>query len=118
MGSAVRAQCECGFEQEFMIGGGMLTFHELCCFPCLCQDCHRIVTTNLLDQSPTCPDCGGTSVVPYDQKELMGNEGSNNVTEWSPGKIGRQLALTDGSYYCPQCDSYRLRFEDSGLCWD
>ncbi len=119
MGSAVRAQCECGYKQEFMIGGGRMTFRELCCFPCLCQDCKRIVTANLFDQPPICPDCDSTNVVSYDQKQLVENQGSKDVATWCMGEeLGRELKLADGLYYCPECDSFRLRFEDSGLCWD
>jgi hypothetical protein len=33
MGLAVRAKCECGYDQEFQIGGGMSSFQELCLFP-------------------------------------------------------------------------------------
>jgi len=30
MGSAVRAKCGCGYDQEFLIGGGMETFESDC----------------------------------------------------------------------------------------
>ena len=43
MRSAVLAKCECRYEQEFAIRGGMATSHELCAIPCLCRDCERIV---------------------------------------------------------------------------
>ena len=31
---------------------------------------------------------------------------------------GRELKLTDAAYYCPSCDSFRLRFVGTGICWD
>jgi Zn finger protein HypA/HybF involved in hydrogenase expression len=97
----------------------MATFHELCAFPCLCRDCKRIVDANLLDAPASCPDCKNANVVPYDHEELCEDRGEVTVTSWSLDEhLGRELVLTDGTYYCPSCDSFRLRFEDTGLCWD
>ena len=119
MGSAVQAKCECGYEEEFMIGGGMTTFHKLCLFPCLCRDCQQIVQANLLDTPAICPECKGVTVEPYDQEELCEQRGGEHVASWSPeGPLGRELGLTDGEYYCPSCDTFRLRFQDTGICWD
>ena len=119
MGSAVLAKCECGYEQEFAIGGGMTTFHELCCFPCLCRECKRIVQANLLDTPASCPDCEGDRIVPYDDGELCEQPDDETATSWSLGEqLGRELMLTNGMYYCPSCDSFQLKFQDSGLSWD
>jgi len=119
MGSAVQANCECGYEQEFAIGGGMGNFHELCLFPCLCRDCKCIVSVNLLSKPGSCPNCQGDSIVPYDDEQLCEKRGDETVASWSlDEELGRELVLTGGIYYCPACDSFRLRFRDSGLCWD
>lgn len=119
MGSSVKASCKCGYEQEFAIGGGMMSFQELCWFPCLCRGCKRIVQANLLQTPLTCPECKSGNIAPYDQPDLCQQQGSNVVTSWNlTDEIGREVKLTDGVYYCPACDSYHLIFEDSGLCWD
>lgn len=97
----------------------MATFRELCAFPCLCRACTKIVTANLLDRPPICPDCQGDKVVPYDPEELCNERGEATVASWNiSDRLGRELVLTDGRYYCPSCNSFGLRFQDAGLCWD
>ena len=119
MGSSVKAKCECGYDQEFLIGGGMATFETDCLFPCLCRVCKAIVSANLLEKPPACPECKSPAITPYDHEDLCQKKGKQEVTSWNlDGSNGRQLMLTDGSCYCPSCDSFRLVFEDSGLCWD
>jgi Zn finger protein HypA/HybF involved in hydrogenase expression len=112
MGSQVQATCECGFKETFSIGGGMLDSETFCAFPCLCRDCKRIVEVNLMDEPATCPDCKGENIEPYDNDALVKREGGNEVTSWMGFK------LTDDPHYCPKCDSFRLRFTDTGLCFD
>lgn len=119
MGSSVKATCECGYEQPFQIGGGIATFRELCLFPCLCRNCKQIVGANLLQRPLACPECQSRNIVPYDQPELIEKEGSEVVASWGlKDDIGRELKLTNGFYYCPHCDTYRLRFTDFGILWD
>jgi hypothetical protein len=119
MGSTVLAKCECGSEQQLLIGGGKASFGKVCLFPCLCPECKRIVGVNLLDKPASCPDCHGKEVVPYDDEELCEQRGEETVASWSlREQPERDVVLTDGNYYCPTCDSFRLRFENDGLMWD
>ena len=119
MGSAVRATCKCGYDETFMIGGGMRDFTTVCWFPALCRACSRIVPVNLLSNRPKCPECGSVRIAPYDQDELAEETGNQVVVEWSmKEQIGRDLRLTNGRYYCPSCDSFDLTFADAGICWD
>lgn len=118
MGSFVRATCECGYEHEFAIGGGMRDFLEVCLFPCLCRDCKRIVQVNLLDTPLSCSNCRSHNVVPYDHDELCEEQGLSDITSWSVERVGRELRLTDGRYHCPACASFRLRFQEGNICWD
>ena len=119
MGSAVKAKCECGDAPEFLIGGGMATFETHCLFPCLCRVCKTIVSANLLQTPLACPECKSLAITPYDQEDLCQKKGEQEVTSWNlNGSDGRQLRLTNGTYYCPSCDSFRLVFEASGICWD
>jgi hypothetical protein len=114
MGSLVEANCKCGYKDEFMIGGGMLNFKEVCYFPAFCRKCKNIVDVNMLDNQLTCPDCGEKSVTPYDQESLVSKAGKNKVAEWNViGEVGRSLVLTDGPYFCPACEEYTLSFKES-----
>ena len=97
----------------------MADFREVCSFPCLCRNCKDIVNANLLQPPLTCPECQSQRVAAYDQAELLEKEGHNVVTSWNVrDQIGRELKLTDGLYYCPCCETYRLRFVDFGIHWD
>lgn len=119
MGSAIRAKCECGYDQEFLIGGGMSNFEELCLFPCLCRECKAIVSANLLQNPLACPECESKVITPYGQGELCQKGGKKEVASWKlGGNESKRLSLTDGAYYCPPCNSFGLTFEDSGFCWD
>ena len=119
MGCAARATCDCGYEETFMIGGGMRDGATRCSFPCLCKQCHVIVAVNVLAEQPECPACGSTQVIPYDTEELVRRKGEECVAEWNMGdEPGRSLQLTDGFYFCPACDSFGLRFADGDILWD
>ncbi len=119
VGLSVKARCECGYEKEFLIGGGMFSSNELCLFPCLCRSCDRIVTGNLFAAQLTCPECEKETVVPYDDQSLVELRSHHIVVFWrTKHKLGRILELTNGKYYCPTCCSYRLTFEKGDICWD
>jgi predicted Zn-ribbon and HTH transcriptional regulator len=112
MGSQVLATCECGYAEKFLIGGGMANSETFGAFPCLCRDCKRIVEVNLMDEPATCPDCKGENIEPFDNDALVKRAGGEVVGSW----MG--FMLTDDPHYCPKCDSFSLRFSDTGLCWD
>lgn len=119
MGSSVKAVCKCGYEGSFAIGGGMISFETVCEFPCLCKKCNQIVECNLLNKRVACPECKSTRVVPYDDKQLCGKPGTVVVTSWNMEKrLGRELELTNGTYFCPKCQKFDLEFQDEGICWD
>ena len=119
MGSAVTAVCKCGYEKDFMIGGGMMDFMEVCHFPCLCKKCEAVVDVNIMVSPPICSVCKDSGVVPYDNEELILELGEEEVASWNmEEKLGREVKLTDGKYYCPNCKEFHLTFLDGGLCWD
>lgn len=119
MGLQVIARCECGLEEEISVGGGMMDFTTNCSFPCLCTGCHSVVEANLLDTAMSCPKCGATPLIPYDDPRLAESTGQKVVAQWNVGQeLGRELMLTDGNYLCPACGRMSLRFADTGLCWD
>ena len=119
MGSAVIAICDCGVNEEILIGGGMMNFTTTCYFPCCCENCNEVVQVNLLSKKMRCPKCRSQKVTPCDDPKIVDKLGNKTIAEWNmQGKIGRELILSDGSYWCPKCKKPNLRFEDGGMCWD
>ena len=119
MGSAVIAICECGYMAESAIGGGMATFKEICYFPVYCEVCLELVEANLLAKPVKCPACEGSRVIPYDNVKLIGEIGENEIESWNMEEdLGRELVLTDGTYFCPSCEEFKLRFKHGMVNWD
>lgn len=116
MGSEVIAYCKCGLKANILIGGGRVNFLTTCYFPCLCVRCSNVVQANLLTKTLRCPKCRSTKLTPYDNTDLAGSPGQDEVAEWNvEDKLGRTLKLTNGTYKCPKCEKFTLRFKDSGL---
>lgn len=119
MGSSVKAQCTCGFEKDFIIGGGMMNFATFCAFPCYCEKCRNIVEANLISKPLQCPKCKSDNIIPYDNKKLRLSRGKEIVCEWNmEDDLGRNLELYNGNYFCPKCRKMSLKFINSGICWD
>ena len=119
MGSLVIAVCECGYTAESAVGGGMATFKEICYFPAYCEQCHELVEADLLARPVNCPVCEGTPVTPYNDEKLIGEIGEEEVESWNMEEdLGRELVLTNGTYFCPACEEFKLRFKPGMLCWD
>lgn len=96
-----------------------MNFMEVCYFPVLCRNCKEIVQLNLLSERKLCPKCKGSQVIPYDNKKLVGKLGKNEVVSWNiEEQLGRVLRLTDGTYFCPSCGEYKLRFGPGDILWD
>lgn len=119
MGSQVIAKCVCGYHAKSLIGGGMLNFTTTCYFPCLCENCERIVEANLLEKELHCPECKSLGCTPYDDPKLTGSSGEHSIVEWNVSELlGRMLVLNDGSYKCPNCGEMKLTFTSGGIDWD
>jgi hypothetical protein len=119
MGASVHVRCKCGYQADNLpIGGGMSDFQFSCSFPVFCTGCQRLVLANLLDTPPTCPDCRGAGVLPYDCQELQRRAGEEVVSWNMNNELGRVLTLTDGEYFCPSCREYNLSFRKAHLMWD
>jgi hypothetical protein len=51
--------------------------------------------------------------------KLIGEIGENEIESWNMEEdLGRELILTDGTYFCPSCEEFKLRFKPGMLCWD
>ena len=118
MGSSVNASCPCGYSAEAMIGGGMLNFQDTFLFPAICPKCAEVVTINLLAKTPACRACRSRRVQSYHLDELLGEAGSETVVEWRNPRDWSLISLTDGTYLCPSCGDFTLRFRAGGILWD
>ncbi len=95
MGSAISAECSCGFTTGTMLtGGGMLTFQTMDMQPCLCRRCHVLFCGNVKQKPVHCPECG------------------REATPYAKGGLG------DGPYECPECGEEKLVFSGGLICWD
>lgn len=120
MGASVIASCSCGLDTgDIWVGGGISNFTVFCAFPIYCKACDGIRVTNMYDMPLTCLECGDGEVTPYDDPSLVGEPGAESVFEWNTnGRLGRDLKLTDGTYLCPACRNFTLRFSEGSICWD
>jgi hypothetical protein len=112
---------ECHFAAHLPIGADANNVAVRCLFPSYCEDCRDIVEADLFLVPLGCPDCGGERVTPYDDVLLVGKAGDDEVVSWNvKDHLGRVPVLTDGTYLCPDCSGFTLRFcvdyEGDGLC--
>ena len=116
MGTIVSANCGCGFNGKFAVGGGMDNYADTCLFPCLCGKCRQIVHPNLFQKPLHCPKCGSPDPIPYDDPRLVGSSGTQNVASWYMNlESDQELVLTNGTYLCPSCGKMTLCFRVTAL---
>jgi uncharacterized Zn finger protein (UPF0148 family) len=67
----------------------------------------------MYDPDVSCPHCYTSSVVPYDDPSLAVTGGvEDEIFSWNTSdRLGRELKLYDGKYFCPSCDRFSLMFE-------
>ncbi|MDG1816380.1 MAG: hypothetical protein P8H22_09800 [Glaciecola sp.] len=117
MGSIVKANCQCGFEQKIHIGGGIGDFKKNCAFPCFCHHCTKLVVANMMANNKDCPICENDSLVSYMHNTIASIDGDRNVISWRLQKDGvdEMLMLDNGHYICPQCKGVSLTFSLVGM---
>ena len=105
MGSLVQANCNrCNFSKDLQLGAGRRTFKETAMWPVWCNA------------------CGNLSVA---LTWSLGTEKGEPIERnWFERLLGRpvkyrikyiDLRLTDGTYLCPSCKKFSLRFQLIGL---
>ena len=64
-----------------------------------------------------CSNCDTSSVLPYDDPSLAPTgDVVDEIFSWNTAaRLGRELILHDGKYFCPSCDNFSLRFEVAAL---
>ena len=112
MGSQVIANCKCGVNQTISVGGGKYSFRKINYFPALCPHCNEIVQTNLIDKKLRCPLCNKGNTIPYNDPKLIGEVGKETISH------SYDYVLTDGTYYCSNCEGMTIHFKRGSLLWD
>lgn len=112
MGSQVIAICKCGVNTKILVGGGKQSFKVIDYFPGYCSSCKEVVQINLKNVKLTCPFCENNTAIPYNNSNLIGNNGEKVVAQSFIN------VLTNGTYYCPHCNNMTLNFLRDNLHWD
>ena len=118
MGTMVEAVCGCGYSSGVMaLGGGRSNHFTSCGFPCYCKACKSLFKANMYDPDVSCPNCDTSSVVPYDDLSLALTDGVvDEMFSWNTSdRLGRELKIHDGKYFCPSCSESGLRFSEISL---
>jgi|TARA_R110002020_G_scaffold103640_3_gene242852 predicted RNA-binding Zn-ribbon protein involved in translation (DUF1610 family) len=112
MGSQIIATCKCGLNTVVSVGGGRYSSKEIYYVPCLCTHCNSVVQVNFLDKSLACLDCGQKNAILYYKTTLEEKKGEKIIFQRDKN------LLTDGTYFCPNCERVSLRFQVGNLLWD
>ena len=119
-GSIVTAKCEsCGYDSGgLFLFGGKANFKTVCRFPAYCANKKSLVLVNLMDEKLESQACPDQIPVPYTDPQMFQNPGTKTIASWNlPEPKNKQVKLTDGDYFCPNCEKFNLHFRHSGL-WD
>ncbi|MDD5299071.1 MAG: hypothetical protein PHD65_01095 [Gallionella sp.] len=124
MGQIIGAFCPCGYKEPALyIGGGMMNFKTHHGFPAYCPAGKpHLVMVNLLEEPLKCPQHKKTPI-PYSDKSLVGKLGRKSLLMsrvLAPSNNTRVLEfeLTNGTYLCPKCQNFTLKFRDLNICFD
>jgi hypothetical protein len=113
MGMVLEAECPCGYVGRSVLGAGMGDFDTSCAGPALCTMCASVVTVELMDTPPLCPDCQWEAIS-YDNRavqDLDNASGEYPLASWNLPD-GRSFTLPGGArYVCPQCTQATMTFE-------
>ncbi len=114
-GDIITAECECGFKNTMMLGGGKLNFETVFLFPYYCTECSEMKVLNALSESHCCDKCNSGNVIPYDDESLRLHFSNNVVFSRSVDTVIH--ILYDDFYFCPKCKEFKMKFTQTGN-WD
>ena len=119
MGLVLEATCPCGYEGRASLGGGMADRGRGCPVPALCTMCVSVVTAEVTDEDPRCPQCGGIAI-PYDRladTETGESSDRHPTFDWNRSD-GWSFTLSGADrYLCPQCCEATMTFREL-ICFD
>lgn len=124
MGQIIRASCPCGYKNDSIrIGGGVRDTGKKFSFPAYCPGKEpHIVSANLCSKTLRCSP-HKTKPILYNDESLIGKRGrSIRVSFWAEAKEAGSppltFELTSGTYLCPACQNYTLKFSAPYICFD
>jgi hypothetical protein len=123
MGGILEAHCACGFESgHLLVGGGMLTFHEICHAPAVCLRCNIFLMKNYMKKYSKCPECNKKVVFyndPSVQMEFVSSshDEEDQIFSWYLDEERGHFDLPKTTFFCPNCKNVTLKFRDIGN-WD
>lgn len=124
MGQIIGASCPCGYKEPALrIGGGMTSFRTHHGFPAYCSAGKpHLVMVNLLEEPLKCPR-HKKAPIPYSDKSLVGKPGKKSllmsrVLSPSDNTKVLEFELTNGTYLCPVCQNFTLKFRDRKIRFD
>ena len=79
--------------------------------------CKSLFKADMYAEDVACSNCDTSSVLPYDDPSLaLTDEVVGEIFSWNTAaRLGRELILHDGKYFCVRCDNFSLRFEVAAL---
>lgn len=111
MGMSLPATCKCGFSERTVVGAGRADFQKICGFPCFCTACRQFHTVDVFANDRKCPNCETDSLLLYDDPSLSDHSSDEVIADWNASShLGRQLILTQSSYFCPGCQRLSMKF--------
>jgi hypothetical protein len=111
---ALEARCPCGYVDRSALGAGKRDFDGHCAAPALCVMCASVVTVELLDTPPLCPDCQ-YEAIPYDSQAVQDLDNALGkrypLASWRLPD-GKSFTLPGcARYVCPHCTVATMTFE-------
>lgn len=130
MGNVYGGKCPlCGYEQQFFLGGGMMSINLEMSAGALPEDeqatlkrmkerqvIARFNVENFIVECPDCHKIMGKTII-----EVEGKDGSRHIFGEHCDSCGKRLRIhwdnTEAELQCPKCQEGIIIFEEEGL-WD
>ena len=117
MGQILQLSCSCGGQMKTPFGPKMPP-PKVCFFPFYCRACKGMSSLDVDAEILICQHCGSRDVIPYGSPETVGSIGERIVLQVGPReRLAEVLNITDGTYWCPACESFGLSLRSCGH-WD
>jgi Zn finger protein HypA/HybF involved in hydrogenase expression len=104
MGSVFDASCPCGFQGSVTVGAGRSDFQTNSKFPFYCDTC-GMVSVNISDPTPVCPQCQSTQITPYGRSPISPDGSETYFMQWRTYRAGKT------GHLCPKCGQHNMVFE-------
>lgn len=116
MGGVIKAMCQsCKYKQDNLSLGHGFDFTRGSLMPAHCESCTKIHLADM-DKATNLCKVHKTPMSFYHSDEKLGKDLDSNehlaIFEWKGAYIKK------GSYLCPSCKEFKLKFKNKGIDWD